>query len=648
MFAAIITTLTLSICATGVNAGTVLIQSPGVVKVREGGTVLIQCVLESDNVEYTVDKYDVHWYNSHNKLTAEGLVLSLYSYGRVYRSQGFSDRFQLSRNVTTNSYSLTISNVKLTDSKLYICGIWGKVFGKGTQLNVTSADVPVLIQSPSVQRVTEGHTAWLWCTMSKARVEDTDVHWYRKLPGQDMEWVLTHRAGGRSERGRGFTERFQSYRDTSNSSFTLTVTDVVHSDSAVYYCRVWENIDGNGAQLIVTNPADDPVLVQDPPISKVPEGVTVQLHCALYNASVTVTDVQWYHQRPGNKSEWALSHFVNDSVSRSGCISDRFQSYRNVVSNSYILTISNTSISDTAVYNCSVWSYIYGGGTQLNVTGADVPVLIQSPSIQRVTEGHTAWLWCTMRNARLEDTDVHWYRKLPGQDMEWVLTHRAGGRSERGQGFTERFQSYRDTSNSSFTLTVTDVVHSDSAVYYCRVWGDINGNGTQLIVTNPADDPVLVQDPPISKVPEGVTVQLHCALYNASVTVTDVQWYHQRPGNKSEWALSHFVNDSVSRSGCISDRFQSYRNVVSNSYILTISNTSISDTAVYNCSVWSYIYGGGTQLNVTEADYGWSWKVLASILASILVLVLLFCILVTTICYVKKWACFQQRLMPEG
>ncbi|XP_059841440.1 uncharacterized protein LOC132402573 isoform X1 [Hypanus sabinus] len=252
MFAAIITTLTLSVCAVGVNAGTDLIQSPGVVKVREGGTVLIQCVLESDHVDVTVDKYHVHWYNSHNKLTRKGIVLSLYHNGRVYRSRGFSGRFQLSRNVTTNSYSLTIRKVRITDSKLYICGIWDLVFGNGTQLNVTSADVPALIQSPSIQRVTEGHTAWLWCTMSKARLEDIDVHWYRKLPGQDMEWVLTHRAGGSPEWGWGFTERFQSYRDTSNSTFTLTVTDVVHNDSAVYYCRVWGDIDGNSTQLIVT------------------------------------------------------------------------------------------------------------------------------------------------------------------------------------------------------------------------------------------------------------------------------------------------------------------------------------------------------------------------------------------------------------
>ncbi|XP_072906223.1 uncharacterized protein [Hemitrygon akajei] len=127
-----------------------------------------------------------------------------------------------------------------------------KFEGINNHLEYYSADVPVLIQSPSIQRVTEGHMAWLWCTMSKARLEGTDVHWYRKLPGQDMEWVLTHRAGGSPEWGRGFTGRFLPYRDTSNSSFTLTVTDVVHSDSAVYYCRVWGDIDGNGTQLIVT------------------------------------------------------------------------------------------------------------------------------------------------------------------------------------------------------------------------------------------------------------------------------------------------------------------------------------------------------------------------------------------------------------
>ncbi|XP_032882297.1 uncharacterized protein LOC116976514 [Amblyraja radiata] len=289
--------------------------------------------------------------------------------------------------------------------------------------------------------------------MENAEVGNTDIHWYRELPGQDMEWVLTHEAGGSVRRRPGFTERFQPFKDTSNSSFILTVTNVTLNDSAVYYCTVWGDIRGNGTQLNVTNPLDDPVLIQSPSVSKVAEGVTVQLQCVLHKAGVNDTDVHWNQQRPGKNSEWIMSHFVDGNVTRSSCISDRFNSFRNAMSNSYILTIANVSINDTAVYNCSVWSYIYGAGSQLNVT--------------------------------VENTDVHWYRELPAQDMEWVLTHEAGGSVLRRPGFTERFQSFKDASNSSFILTVTNVTLNDSAIYYCTVWGDISGNRTQMIVISP-------------------------------------------------------------------------------------------------------------------------------------------------------------------
>uniref|UniRef100_UPI00398E9718 uncharacterized protein n=1 Tax=Pristiophorus japonicus TaxID=55135 RepID=UPI00398E9718 len=230
-------------------------------------------------------------------------------------------------------------------------------------------------------------------------------------------------------------------------------------------------------------PLADPVLVQHPTVSKVPEGETVQLQCAMYNASVSDTDVHWHCQRPGNNSEWVMSQFVNGTITRSRGIHDRFLPSRNITSNSYILTIVNVSLSDTAAYSCSVWSYIYGAGTQLNVTVANAPVLIQAPSLERVTEGHTARLQCTMRNARVSDTDVHWYRQLPGQDTEWVLTHEASGSTRGSPGSTDRLQPSRDTSNNSFILTVTDVQPSDTAAYYCKVWGDISGSGTQLNVT---------------------------------------------------------------------------------------------------------------------------------------------------------------------
>ncbi|XP_032882299.1 uncharacterized protein LOC116976516 [Amblyraja radiata] len=220
--------------ASCLTANTSLIQSPGALVVREGETVEIRCVLNSTNVYDIVKSFHVYWYNSRNGK----IKLSLHVDGVIYRSPGFSDRFQLSRNNTSNSYSLTIREVKINDSANYICGLWGNLFGDGTKLNVTIANPPILIQFPRLERVTEGHTARLHCSMENAEVGNTDVHWYRELPGQDMEWVLTHEAGGSVRRRPGFTERFQPFKDASNSSFILTVTNVTLNDSAVYYCTV--------------------------------------------------------------------------------------------------------------------------------------------------------------------------------------------------------------------------------------------------------------------------------------------------------------------------------------------------------------------------------------------------------------------------
>ncbi|XP_060686746.1 uncharacterized protein LOC132819312 isoform X4 [Hemiscyllium ocellatum] len=343
---------------------TVLNQSPGAVTVTEGGTVTFRCDLRSSNVDYTVDRYIVHWHHSR-----DGPVkLSHYVGGRVYRSRGFSERFQLSRNVSSNSFILTITELQLRDTNTYICQIWGNVFGKGTRLNVTSANVPVLLQSPSLERVTKGHTARLQCTMRNARVTHTDVHWYWEQPGNTMQWGLTHDTRNIIRWSSGFPERFLSSRDSSNETFILTITNVQPNDTGVYYCKVWGDISGNGSQLTVTDPLADPVLIQDPVVSKVAEGETAEFQCAMHNASVIDTDVHWHYQRPDSNREWVISHFVNGTLTTAQGFHDRVLLSRNVSRNSYTLSLVNVTLNDTAVYSCSVWSYIYGAGSHLNVT----------------------------------------------------------------------------------------------------------------------------------------------------------------------------------------------------------------------------------------------------------------------------------------
>ncbi|XP_078086639.1 immunoglobulin gamma-1 heavy chain-like [Mustelus asterias] len=394
------------------------------------------------------------------------------------------------------------------------------------------------------------------------------------------------------------------------------------------------------------------VLTQSPSVERVTEGQTARLQCTMGNAAVTDTDVYWHRERPGKDRERVLTHYTRNNIHRSPGFTERFQPSTDTSNNSFILTITMVQPSDTAVYYCSVWegTWVWGKGSRLNVTSANVPVLTQSPSVERVTEGQTARLQCTMGNAAVTDTDVHWHRELPGKDRERVLTLDTGNNIHRSPGFTERFQPSRDTSNNSFILTITVVQPSDTAVYYCSVWGDISGNGTQLNVTTPLSDPVLMQYPTVSKVPEGQAVDLQCAMYNASVIDTDVHWHYQRAGYRSEWLISQFVNGTITKSRDSHHRFQPSRNVSSNSYILTIVNVTLNDTAVYRCSVWSYIHGAGTQLNVTEessSNNPWTSDPVVFSLAIILPLVVLFCIALLTGYLVKKRFCSAKNSTPR-
>ncbi|XP_072364657.1 uncharacterized protein [Scyliorhinus torazame] len=286
------------------EASPILIQSPEVVKVPGGVTVRIQCAFESSNVNNTVQKYSVHWYHPQNK---SHIILSHFVDGRVSRARGLSDRFQPSRDVPGNSYILTVRDVKLGDSAVYICGIWGKIFGNGTRLNVTSANTPVLIQSPSLERVPEGQTARLQCTMRNAAVTHTDVHWNRELPGKDMERVLTHDIKNNTRRSPGFTERFHPSRDTSNKTFILTISNVQPSDAAVYYCSVWGDISGNGSQLSVT--MLDVGLSGE--LKRVWIIVGAVLGAALFPAAVILS---WIRRDRFRKQQSSCPHLTGDNI----------------------------------------------------------------------------------------------------------------------------------------------------------------------------------------------------------------------------------------------------------------------------------------------------------------------------------------------
>ncbi|XP_043552676.1 basement membrane-specific heparan sulfate proteoglycan core protein-like [Chiloscyllium plagiosum] len=625
-------------------SGPVPLQSLIVERVTEGHTAQLQCTMRNATVTHT----DVRWYRQEPGSHVTWLSTRERKYSTQWNT-GLTTRISFSRDNSSNSFILTITNVQPNDTGIYYCTVQGRIEDRGSLLIVNSINGPVVLQSPCLERVIEGHTARLQCTMRNAVVTHNDVHWYRLSADQIMERVLTHPGSGSTQRSPGFTERFQPFRDASNISFILTITNVQPNDTGVYYCSVWGKVYGSGSQLIVDS-FTGPVLLQSPSLERVAKGHTARLQCTMRNATVTHTDVHWYRLSPKQIMERVLTHPGNGSTQWSPGVTEQFQSSRDSSSNSFTLTITNMQLSDTGVYYCSVWGRIYGRGSQINITSANVPVLHQSLRLERVTEGHTARLQCTIRNTAVTRTNVHWDREKPGNKMEWVLTHDMRNITQWSPGFTERFQSSREPSNNSFILTITNTQPNDIGVYYCKVWGDISGNGTQLTVTDPLVDPVLIQDPVVSKVAEGETAEFQCAMYNASVIDTDVHWHYQRPGSSREWMISHFVNGTLTKTQGFHDRVQLSRNVSRNSYTLSLVNVTLNDTAVYSCSVWSYIYGAGSQLNVTEESSHGIPRTSdpTLIIGTILGLAVLICIVLLTFYLWKRNLCSSVKDSTQG
>eukprot|EP00061_Rhincodon_typus_P004118 g21794.t1 len=108
----------------------ILLQSPAVHSVMEGDSVRFQCNLENANVS----KLIVTWYKNGS---SKQELITYDTQGHVYRHRGVAARFQPSRDISNNSYILTITNVQASDNAVYVCSVRGSSYGAGTQLNVT-------------------------------------------------------------------------------------------------------------------------------------------------------------------------------------------------------------------------------------------------------------------------------------------------------------------------------------------------------------------------------------------------------------------------------------------------------------------------------------------------------------------------------
>ncbi|KAK2833377.1 hypothetical protein Q5P01_017266 [Channa striata] len=209
--------------------------------------------------------------------------------------------------------------------------------------------VTVVTQKPAVVSVTKGDTVTMDCNLGT--VTDSAAHWFKQIPGGVPQFVLYfYHSYSSPTYGSGFSSPKFTSTHQSQSDYRLIINNVVEGDSAVYYCKTWDDsakeivshtvVFGQGTKLTVTGSCfAPPVLTVFPPSSAELQSNKVSLVC-LSSQSVAFADVTWS----------AAGSPVSSGISTSTAVQQPDQTFR--ISSS--LEIQTSDWNTDKVYKCKV------------------------------------------------------------------------------------------------------------------------------------------------------------------------------------------------------------------------------------------------------------------------------------------------------
>ncbi|XP_072139804.1 immunoglobulin lambda-1 light chain-like [Mobula birostris] len=206
-----------------IHAAPVLNQTPMSGPVSAGQTVRLECRMQNGNV----GSYEMYWYRQRPGERPEWLV-EHETDNDIYRGPGITNRFQPSRDTSSNSHILTISSLESRDSAVYYCGAWdnGVIFGPGTILGIKSSDSrkpSVLLLPPSPEETGTG-SATLSCLVNGFKPGLVALRW--SVDGVETESGVTT--------GAVALDNDQTYRLSSY----LRVTTAAWNKGSSYSCSV--------------------------------------------------------------------------------------------------------------------------------------------------------------------------------------------------------------------------------------------------------------------------------------------------------------------------------------------------------------------------------------------------------------------------
>ncbi|KAI5089602.1 T-cell receptor beta chain V region A20.2.25, partial [Silurus meridionalis] len=204
-------------------------------------------------------------------------------------------------------------------------------------------------QKPPVLTLTQGQTATMDCNLGT--VTDSGARFYKQVPGGVPQYVLLNYHGDSSPfYGSGFSSPKFTSSHSSKSDYKLIISNVEVGDSAVYYCKTWDDsakefcplCEGILNMLCVESDAalPAPVLNLLPPSSEELKSTKATLVCLANDVAGGFADVRW---------------LVNGNPVTSGVITGSAQQQANKkFSLSSYLTIDSSEWENDKVITCEV------------------------------------------------------------------------------------------------------------------------------------------------------------------------------------------------------------------------------------------------------------------------------------------------------
>ncbi|KAI5086418.1 hypothetical protein C0J45_24009, partial [Silurus meridionalis] len=215
-----------------------------------GQSLTLSCKVSGYSVTST---YCTHWIRQPAGKTLEWIGEICHD-GSTYYSEKLKSRFQVTRDTSSNTVTLTGQNMQTEDTAVYYCARRSQYLRRLYMFLIECrieciddylglfyftgfhSDEIRMDQSPAVVKK-PGESVKISCKINGFDMTEYYIHWIRQKPGKALEWIGRMDAGKNdAEYAESLKNQFVLTEDVSACTQYLEAKSLRTEDTAVYYC----------------------------------------------------------------------------------------------------------------------------------------------------------------------------------------------------------------------------------------------------------------------------------------------------------------------------------------------------------------------------------------------------------------------------